>query len=549
MILWKFKKIMKKNLLVLVVLLFANYFYAQDLNYVQGEVLVQLKSGTTPNQLSSEISTLNIINAKLISRPMNIWKIKFDDTNINELETISALDKNSQVLVSQKNHTGIKERVIFPDDPLFDNQWQYYQENDKDIDADEAWEVTTGGQTANGDVIVAAVIDDGLSINHPDMVENHWVNEDEIENNDIDDDKNGYVDDYNGWNVFSNNDNIGSGGHGTPVCGIVGATGNNGIGITGVNWDVKVMIIEGSSGNEATVIEAYSYILEARMLYNSSNGTAGSFVVSTNASFGIDFGDPDDYPLWCEMYNTLGENGILSCGATINGNYDVDIIGDVPTACPSEYLISVTNTNQNDVKVTQAGYGLETIDLGAPGAGIYTLSSGTGYGTFGGTSLATPHVTGTIALLYSAPCSNFADLAIEDPALAARLIRDFILEGVDPNESLEGITTTGGRLNVNNSMQTLMANCETLAVNDIEDIENSIVISPNPTHGIVTISNLNDTSLRSVLVYSIEGKLIKEINEFQSNTINLNELTKGVYLLRFSFEDSDAVYSRMIVRE
>ena len=541
---------MKKTIALLITaLVFVNYFYAQELNYVQGELLIQLKNGNTPYQLTNETATLSVLSAKLISKPMNIWQINFDDTTMNEQETITALDRNSMVLITQKNHTGIKDRGLIPNDPLFESQWQYYQENDKDIDADEAWEVTTGGETANGDVIVAAVIDGGLQFDHPDIADNHWVNEGEIEDNDIDDDENGYIDDYNGWNVFSDSDNIAADSHGTPVCGIIGATGNNEIGVTGVNWDVKVMAIEGSSGTEARVIEAYSYILEARMLYNSTNGEEGSFVVSTNASFGVDFGDPDDFPLWCEMYNTLGENGILSCGATINGNYDVDEIGDVPTACPSEYLISVTNTNQSDNKVTQAGYGLETIDLGAPGQGAYNIRSGSSYGGFGGTSGATPHVTGTIALLYSAPCISLADLAMEDPALAARMIRDYILEGVDPNETLEGITTTGGRLNVNNSMQALMAECDGLGVNNVEGLENTIVLSPNPTDGLVNISNLNNSALKSVVVYTIDGKLIKEIKSIRSNTIHLNELISGVYILQFSFENTDTVINKMIIRK
>lgn len=541
---------MKKNLLLVAAILFVNYFYAQDLNYVQGEVLVQLKKDVTPLQLLIETTDIIINNTKLISRPLNIWKISFDNTEMDEIEVISVLDKNTEVLVSQKNHTGIKNRVIFPDDPLIGDQWQYFQVNDKDIDADEAWEVTTGGLTANGDIIVAAVIDNGLSFNHPDIVDNHWVNVNEIENNGIDDDENGYVDDYNGWNIFTDTDNISSGSHGTPVCGVVGAKGNNGIGVTGVNWDVKVMIIQGSSGVESDVIEAYSYVLEARILYNSTNGEEGSFVVSTNASFGIDFADPEDYPLWCEMYNTLGENGILSCGATINGNYNVDNIGDVPTACPSEYLISVTNTNIDDVKVIQAGYGVETIDLGAPGQNVFNISSGTGYGVRSGTSFATPHVTGTIALLYSAPCTNLADLALTNPALAARRIRDFILEGVDPNESLEGITVTGGRLNVNNSIQALMANCETLAINNIEEYENSIILFPNPTlDGIVTISNLENTELKAVSLYGLDGRLIKKIEDFQSNTINLNYLTSGVYILRFSFENRSTIFNKQIIRK
>lgn len=449
-------------------------------------------------------------------------------------------------MVAQKNHR-VYQRATIPDDPLFGSQWQYYQDNDRDIDADEAWDVTTGGTTPNGDVIVVGVIDGGCNLNHPDLIDNLWVNEGEIPSNGIDDDGNGYIDDINGWNAYGSNGNIPVDGHGTAVNGIVGATGNNSLGVTGVNWDVKIMTIAGSSGNEATVIESYSYLLESRMLYNSSGGAEGSFVVATNASFGIDFGNPDNYPLWCGMYDTLGENGILSCGATINGNQNVDIIGDVPTACPSEYLISVTNTNINDVKVTNAGYGLETIDLGAPGQGAYTVNTN-GYGGFGGTSGATPHVTGTIALLYSAPCVNLADMAIEDPSRAARIVRDLIFEGVDPNASLEGITVTGGRLNVNKPMQALLIECESLSNEDFENSIEFVEIFPNPANEFLNFNYPVNEILESASIYTIDGKLVQQEENLSSNSININSLSKGLYILSFKFKGKDTKINKQLIK-
>jgi hypothetical protein len=181
-------------------------------------------------------------------------------------------------------------------------------------------------------------------------------------------------------------------------------------------------------------------------------------VVATNASWGRDNGFAEDAPVWCGLYDSLGVHGILSVGATANKNIDVDVDGDLPTTCPSDYLIAVTNIDRNDEKVAGAGYGVESIDLGAYGQEAYTTTR-SAYGVFNGTSSATPHVSGAIALLYAAPCPTLMAIAKSDPAGAALLIRDYILDQAVPNTSLEGITVTGGRLNIHASLQALMDNC------------------------------------------------------------------------------------------
>lgn len=518
--------------------------FAQSAAYQPNEILVRFAPQVQPEALRSQ--GLQFENAEQISKVLNIWKLEVNTSNFTEKQIISQFHRNSNVLGVQLNHIG-SFRNNEPNDPMYDQQWQYYQANDKDIDADEAWEVTTGGLNTDGDEIVVAVIDDGINLTHPDIEANLWINQGEIPGDGIDNDKNGYIDDVFGWNTQNNSGDVNiGGGHGTPVSGIIGAVGDNGIGVTGVNWNVKIMTIAPISVVESTVIEAYDYVLQARIRFNETNGEEGAFVVATNSSWGVDFGQPEDAPLWCAFYDEMGEAGILSAGATINGNYNVDVVGDLPTACPSDYLITVTNMNQNDVKVSGAGYGVETIDLGAHGQDAFTTAYN-GYGGFGGTSGATPHVAGTIALLYSAPCESFTELTKSDPAAAAQKIREYIFEGVDANASLEGITVTGGRLNVNNAVQLLMEECEVMSTENLE-FTNSVEIYPNPAKNKLSISNKDGKLIDQIQIFSMDGKLIKSQTKLISNEVDVTALPKGVYKIRIKFNGQQSLIAKKFIK-
>jgi len=543
----KTKKI--NYLLVLTTLSFLSVF-AQELDFVKNEVLVQLEKNYSSEQLMSDTksSQFQITKADLVSKHSNIWQLSFSGASesISEQSVIKDLYTNENVLVAQKNHV-LTNRATIPNDTRIDRQWQYFQNNDKDIDAYEAWDITTGGMTANGHEIVVAIIDDGIDLQHSDMVDNLWVNTQEIANNNIDDDGNGYVDDRRGWDADNASDNVSGGGHGTPVAGIVGAKGNNNNGVAGVNWDVKLMIIQGG-GNEAQALRAYSYVYDNRKLYNDTNGDKGAFVVASNASWGVDRGQPDQAPMWCAFYDTLGEVGVLNAGATANRNFNIDVTGDLPTACPSDYLIAVTNTNQNDVKVNQAGYGIETIDLGAPGQGTYTAARGNGYGGFGGTSGATPHVTGTIGLLYSAPSMGFAELAISDPAEAALKVRQYILGSVDPNSSLEGRTVTGGRLNVHQSLLALV-NDQTLSMDDVNsDYSDDLVVYPNPVETTINFKLKSNKIVKTISLYNVSGQLILS-KKGDIRTIDASSLSKGAYVLRFQLEGNSHVNHTVLLKK
>lgn len=458
------------KIITLLIFIFPNMLFSQQLDHKLGDILVQLKNKKDIHSLTHDFhffqgDSTQIEIKKAVVPDMNIWLLHIDYVNVDELVFLEKIKRHSAVLNAQFNHfTSLRSTI--PNDPEFSNQWQYLNDGingaitDSDIDADLAWDIATGGVTANGDTIVICVIDAGIDHDHEDLVGNIWVNHSEIQGNGLDDDNNGFTDDYRGWNSFSMTDNVfNNNDHGTSVAGIIGAKGNNNIGIAGVNWNIKTMVVIGGSGMEDEVLTSYSYPLRHRKKYNETNGAEGAFVVATNASWGVDLGMASDFPLWCAFYDSLGHHGILNCGATANDNFDVDIEGDMPTTCTSDFLISVTNTNSSDLKHSDAGYGATSIDLGAPGAETEAIEPDNNYGLFAGTSAATPHVTGAIGLLYSAPCSNLSGLALNDPPAAALLVKNYILNGVDPNVSLDGITFTGGRLNVNNSIQLLMDSC------------------------------------------------------------------------------------------
>ena len=147
------------------------------------------------------------------------------------------------------------------------------------------------------------------------------------------------------------------------------------------------------------------------------------------------------------MYDLMGQSGILSCAATANSQSNVDTQGDVPTGCTSDWVVSVTATNDDDRR-TFSGFGLTQIDLGAPGASIRSTVTGGGYGNLTGTSMATPQVTGAIALLHSVASPEFALFRDADPAAAALEIKRILIDTVDVRPTLDGFTVSGGRMNL-----------------------------------------------------------------------------------------------------
>lgn len=513
---------------------------ASKTNYpqtVEGEYLIKLTKNTNGEKWVIELNYrypgISIDYAKELSPTLNIHLIEIDKGEWSETQILEMLRTHTAVLGANPNRIS-EWRGSEPDDPFYSDQWNLRQ-----IMAPEAWEISRGGVTALGDTIVIAVMDNGCQLDHPDLVGNIWVNRGEIPGDGIDNDNNGYIDDYYGLNVTTGNDQHSAGRHGTEVIGKAAAMTNNQEGISSINWHVKIMVLSKSGGGatEADMIEAYEYALDQRRRYNETDGAEGAFVVATNFSGGIPDQDPVDFPGWCGMYDAMGEVGILSTAATVNSNTNVDVFGDIPTTCPSPYLLSVTNSDRDDQKVSGAGHGKIHIDLAAPGISLTTPTTGSDYiSGIRGTSLAAPQVTAAIALLYSVDCLDFAQLVKSNPAEAARSIKSAIINGVDQNPNLEEFTLSGGRLNLFNSILEI-DNCETEFGEELAILS----VFPNPSPGELFVEfespdlgeyqlEITDLTGRRVLTTPIQTI------PFSPNLrkVNIAQLPAGVYLLHIA---------------
>ena len=338
------------------------------------------------------------------------------------------------------NHPGVMyaepnysiELAATPNDPDFGDLWGMQNTGQTgglsgaDIDAPLAWDITTGAPN-----LIVAVVDTGVDYLHPDLAANMWVNEGEIAGDGIDNDGNGFVDDVHGYNFVSGNgDPMDDHNHGTHVAGTIGAVANNSIGVAGVAWDVQIMAVKflsaSGNGSIASAVSAIQYAVDnGATISNHSWGFNGNF--SQSLSDAIE-------------YARLADHLVVAAA----GNGGGDQIGDDNDARPfypgnfqHENLIAVAATDHEDQLASFSNYGLTQVDLGAPGVGILSTTRNNSYATFNGTSMATPHVTGATALLRGL----YPDWGYDK-------IRDRILDTVDPVESLDGRTVTGGRLNL-----------------------------------------------------------------------------------------------------
>lgn len=392
-------------------------------------------------------SGMGILSVSLKNSDLNFW-------NENHSYITQFISKLDGVDIIQYSHEIVKRAL--PNDPLINRQLHLSQ-----ISVDKVWNYSSKAISKGGDTLVVAVLDDGYDTSHPDLKTNLFINHQEIPWNGIDDDGNSYIDDYQGWNSGDQNPLIFNevsvyDGHGTSVAGVVGAAGNNEIGISGVAWTVKVLPINCWPKNmtdvELGLIRGMVYAYRMKQLYIKSGGKRGANIVALNQSLGMDNGYPEDAPLWCQMFDSLGSVGILNAAATTNRNIKIENFGDLPTMCPSKHLIMVSASNKDDQHY-MSGYSTEFVDIAAPGVQIYTtqpmeFNLEDPYVAETGTSFSSPQLAASISLMHSLACDSFLRLYESNPQVAHELLITWLDSSVSKNSNLKQYTRTGGRLDV-----------------------------------------------------------------------------------------------------
>ncbi len=427
----------KKVLLVMGAMLFAaqsNAKKIETVEYVPNELIVKFKEGSfqTMSVLSSmqaqPVKTFRASGAMLVRLP------KVMDAK-QVLQTMVMSSEIEYVELNQVYHLN-----AIPNDPDFDQLYGLNNEgktggsDDADIDAPEAWEVTKGSRD-----ILVGVIDTGVDYTHPDLVDNIWTNPGETgvdadgndkSTNGIDDDGNGYVDDFRGWDFFNNdNDPMDGHSHGTHVSGTIGAVGNNGIGVAGVNWEVSIVGLKIFSDSGRTTADAIVSAIEY--------GTTLGINLSNNSWGGGGFSQAIKAAI-----SEANDAGIFFIAAAGNSRNNNDARAYYPANYELDNIITVAATDHNDRLANFSSYGSKTVEVAAPGVNIYSTIPGGRYGSMSGTSMATPHVTGLVALVMS-----------KYPDVGMTAIRDRIVNTGDRVPALSNKVISGARINALNSLE------------------------------------------------------------------------------------------------
>jgi len=414
-------------------------------DYVPNEILVKFAKGSSENARTNALTRIQgQVSEKILTKVMERFGendgIYLIHTPLAVLEAISKV-KGVEIEYAEPNY--IYTHDLVSNDTYYTNGslWGMYGDgtspaNPYGSQASEAW---AAGHTGLSTVVVG-VIDEGAMFSHSDLAANFWTNPyDAVDG--LDNDNNGYVDDIHGWD-FDKNDNTTFDGtqddHGTHVSGTIGARGGNGTGVAGINWNVTIIsakFLGRRGGTTANAVKAVDYITDLKNRH-------GMNIVATNNSWGGG-GASSSLQQAIERANTA--NILFVAAAGNGGNDGVGDNNDATPSYPSNYpntnVIAVAAITSTGARSSFSNYGATTVDIGAPGSGIYSTLPGSGgtssYGSYSGTSMATPHVTGACALYAST-----------HPGASAAQIKAAILAAAVATPSLAGKCVTGGRLNV-----------------------------------------------------------------------------------------------------
>lgn len=414
----------------IVVLLFVALGARAEINgeYVPGEYLVKLKEGPSianTKALQTFANNLNLSFKGVVSPVAKTVLVQGPLLERTEA-VLQILKQHPDVLLAEPNY--IYRTSLIPNDTRLGDLWGLVNDQKEaggvDVGAEAAWDIQTGSRD-----IVVAVIDTGINYRDPDLMNNMWVNEQEQQGEPgVDDDGNGYVDDIYGYNFVSDNgDPLDDNNHGSHCAGTIGAEGNNGVGVVGVNWNVRMMALKFLSGAGGGTLEgaikAIDYATDKKVdVMNNSWGGGGKS------------------DLLEEAIERAEEAGILFVAAAGNSRSNNDTRPSYPASYTTANVMSVAAINQRGGLASFSNYGRNTVHIAAPGVDILSTGKSNNLIKLSGTSMATPHVVGVAALLLA-----------NEPSLSYQEVKDRLLETSVPRENLAG-SISHGVLNAYNAL-------------------------------------------------------------------------------------------------